>query len=97
MTCFRLTCVWQRAIGIALRDHGLQSWPTQIEKVKQLYNQILVRHGVMLVGPSGGGKTTIRNVLQRALVVLPTMLAEDVIDISGLMDKRKLSLLQVCV
>ena len=65
--------------------------------MKQLYNQILVRHGVMLVGPSGGGKTTIRNVLQRALVVLPTMLAEDVIDISGLMDKRKLSLLQVRV
>ena len=85
----------QRAIAVAIREQGLQSWPSQLEKVKQLHNQILVRHGVMLVGPSGGGKTTIRNVLQRALVLLPTMTQEDTDISAGLMDKRKLSLLQV--
>ena len=38
----------------------------------QLYDQMLVRHGIMLVGPTGGGKTVSRNILQKALSVLPT-------------------------
>jgi len=46
---------------------GLEKWPDQIQKVIQLNEQLAVRHGVMLVGPSGGGKTTVRTVLQRAL------------------------------
>ena len=84
--------VFQRAINMALRDHGLQAWPSQIEKIKQLHSQILVRHGVMMVGPSGGGKTTIRSVLQRALVLLPAVQNEDLLrDISGVLDKRKMS------
>ncbi|OWF46435.1 Dynein heavy chain 6, axonemal [Mizuhopecten yessoensis] len=63
----------ERAINMAIRDQNLLHWPSQVEKVKQLYNQILVRHGVMLVGPTGGGKTTVRNVLQKALILLPTI------------------------
>jgi len=63
----------QRAISMSTRDQGLQTWPHQIDKVKQFYNQILVRHGVMLVGPTGGGKTTVRSILQKALVMLPTI------------------------
>lgn len=58
---------------MSTRDQGLQVWPHQTDKVKQFYNQILVRHGVMLVGPTGGGKTTVRSILQRALVLLPTI------------------------
>ena len=27
----------------------------------------------MLVGPTGGGKTTVRSILQKALVMLPTI------------------------
>ena len=47
-------------------------------QVKQLHSQVLVRHGVMLVGPTGGGKTAARNILQRALVLLPTLSVDDV-------------------
>jgi ATP-dependent protease Clp ATPase subunit len=45
----------------------------------QLYDQMLVRHGIMLVGPTGGGKTVSRNILQKALSVLPTF-ADKTID-----------------
>ncbi|KAH3851244.1 hypothetical protein DPMN_093724, partial [Dreissena polymorpha] len=65
--------ILEKAISMSTRDQGLQVWPNQTEKVKQFYNQILVRHGVMLVGPTGGGKTTVRSILQKALVLLPTI------------------------
>ncbi|RUS88170.1 hypothetical protein EGW08_004067, partial [Elysia chlorotica] len=61
----------EKAISMSVRDLSFQHWPHQIDKVKQLYNQIMVRHGVMLVGPTGGGKTSVRNILQKALVILP--------------------------
>ena len=62
---------------MSVRDLGFQHWSSQIDKVKQLYSQILVRHGVMLVGPTGGGKTTTRSILQRALVLLPSLQSEE--------------------
>ena len=68
-----LSLSFQKAISMAVRDQGLQLWPNQMEKVKQLHSQLLVRHGVMLVGPTGGGKTAARNILQRALVLLPAI------------------------
>ncbi len=67
----------QKAISMAVRDLNLQHWPSQIEQVKQLHSQLLVRHGIMLVGPTGGGKTCVRNILQRALVLMPTIHFEE--------------------
>ncbi|XP_064622088.1 dynein axonemal heavy chain 6-like isoform X2 [Lineus longissimus] len=67
----------EKSISMSIRDQSLQHWPSQIEKVKQLYNQLMVRHGVMLVGPTGGGKTTARGILQRALVLLPSIYLDE--------------------
>ena len=41
--------------------------PTWVGKVLQLYDTILVRHGIMLVGPTGGGKTQIFKNLRLSL------------------------------
>ena len=39
-----------------------------VKKTIQLYETMLVRHGVMLVGPTGGGKTTCYEVSFRIIV-----------------------------
>jgi len=36
----------------------------------QLYDTILVRHGLMLVGPTGGGKTVVLKTLASGLTAL---------------------------
>lgn len=76
---------------MSIRDLGLQYWPQQVEKVRQLYNQVMVRHGVMLVGPTGGGKTTTRNILQKALVLLPMILNDEEKRRASKVDKRRTS------
>ncbi|KAL7841172.1 hypothetical protein SRHO_G00248630 [Serrasalmus rhombeus] len=59
--------VLQSTIHAALCARSLQPLPSMIGKVIQLYETMLVRHGVMLVGPTGGGKTTVYRVLADAL------------------------------
>ncbi|CAO2605461.1 Dynein axonemal heavy chain 6, partial [Lemmus lemmus] len=46
---------------------NLQPELCMVKKVIQLYETMLVRHGVMLVGPTGGGKTTVYQVLAETL------------------------------
>jgi dynein heavy chain len=41
-----------------------QPW---LQKVQQLYDTYLVRHGIMLVGPAGGGKSAIISTLSKSL------------------------------
>lgn len=49
---------------------NLQPEKIFIEKIIQLYDTILVRHGLMLVGPTGGGKTSNYKVLQHTYTAL---------------------------
>jgi len=51
---------------------GLQLHPSWLNKCIQLYETYLVRHGIMLVGPSGGGKTAIAECLAGALTDMGT-------------------------
>ncbi|XP_029367943.1 dynein heavy chain 6, axonemal [Echeneis naucrates] len=51
----------------SLVKRNLQPLPSMTKKVIQLYETMLVRHGVMLVGPTGGGKTTVYTILADTL------------------------------
>lgn len=48
-------------------EDNLQPVPAFIEKCLQLYDITTLRHGLMLVGPAGGGKTMAYTALQKAL------------------------------
>jgi dynein heavy chain len=49
---------------------GLQCVPTFLNKAIQLYDVTVLRHGLMTVGPTGGGKTCCKNMLAHALTAL---------------------------
>ena len=59
---------------------NLQDEPYFLEKVIQLYEMIIVRHGLMIVGMPFAGKTSALKVLQGALSELHE---------KGLMDEMK--------
>uniref|UniRef100_A0A1Y1N5M7 Dynein heavy chain 1, axonemal n=2 Tax=Photinus pyralis TaxID=7054 RepID=A0A1Y1N5M7_PHOPY len=50
--------------------HGLEDVDEYVIKVIQLYETTVVRHGLMLVGPTGSGKTKCYEVLKDAMTVL---------------------------
>lgn len=52
----------QQAIEEVMAEQNLQPEPCMIKKVIQLYETMIVRWGVMLVGPTGGGKSAILKV-----------------------------------
>ncbi|KAM8878755.1 dynein axonemal heavy chain 6 isoform 3-T3 [Spinachia spinachia] len=62
--------VLETTILESLVKRNLQPLPSMTKKVIQLYETMLVRHGVMLVGPAGGGKTTVYRVLADTLETL---------------------------
>lgn len=61
-----------KALEKVALEKGLQLHATWLNKCIQLYETYLVRHGIMLVGPSGGGKSAIEECLAGALTELGT-------------------------
>uniref|UniRef100_A0A8D2JQJ9 Dynein axonemal heavy chain 6 n=1 Tax=Sciurus vulgaris TaxID=55149 RepID=A0A8D2JQJ9_SCIVU len=59
--------ILQSTIVDVMNGKNLQPEICMVKKVIQFYETMLVRHGVMLVGPTGGGKTTVYQVLAETL------------------------------
>ena len=59
-----------KAVEEVTAESGLQVKPECTLKAIQLYETLNVRFGVMLVGPTGGGKSTCMRTLQRAMTRL---------------------------
>jgi dynein heavy chain len=55
-----------RMVKEVMEEEKLKCTDTVLERIIQLYDTMNVRHGVMLVGPTGGGKTTAYEVLAKA-------------------------------
>jgi dynein heavy chain len=56
------------AIKVSVAENKLVLHDTWVNKIIQLHETCLVRHGIMLSGPAGGGKTRILETLQAALM-----------------------------
>ena len=56
-----------KTMKIEIKKAGLQGTKFFIAKIVQLYEMIVVRHGLMLVGPTGGGKSSNLHILQNTL------------------------------
>ncbi|XP_004437259.1 PREDICTED: dynein heavy chain 6, axonemal [Ceratotherium simum simum] len=59
--------ILQSTIIDVMNGQNLQPETCMVKKVIQFYETMLVRHGVMLVGPTGGGKTTVYQILAETL------------------------------
>ncbi|XP_063314781.1 dynein axonemal heavy chain 6 [Pelobates fuscus] len=60
----------QSTIIDTMLARGLQPVPSMVRNVIQFFETMIVRHGVMLVGPTGGGKTTVYQILADAITTL---------------------------
>ena len=58
------------ALTRAMEANSYEMVPTYVNKIFQLYETLIVRHGVMTVGDTGAGKSTARTTLSTALTDL---------------------------
>ncbi len=58
------------ALILSCEKKGLQPIPFFIAKCVQVYEMVVVRHGMMMVGPTGGGKSQMLKITQDALSLM---------------------------
>ena len=69
--------IFEEQIGVAAAEQQLQAIPGFVTKVIQLYETTVVRHGLMLVGPTASGKTKCYEVLAQTITGLAALGEKD--------------------
>ena len=67
----------QKQIEVTLNKLNLQNVPSFLMKTIQLYEVSTIRFGVMIVGPTGGGKTSCFEVLRDSIIELHKIYPEN--------------------
>lgn len=62
--------ILNKAVDQACKASNIQNTAFFLEKVQQLYEMIIVRHGLMIVGLPFAGKTTCYRILADALALI---------------------------
>lgn len=62
--------ILNKAVEDSCKANNVQCTPFFLEKVQQLYEMIIVRHGLMIVGYPFAGKTTCYRTLADALGIV---------------------------
>ncbi|XP_018331814.1 dynein heavy chain 1, axonemal-like [Agrilus planipennis] len=62
--------ILEESIRTQTKKKGLEDVDEYVKKVIQLYETTVVRHGLMLVGPTGSGKTKCYEILKAAMTAL---------------------------
>jgi hypothetical protein len=78
------------SLAFSCRSSGLEPEDSFLNKTIQLYDTTVVRHGLMLVGPTGGGKTCNYRTLAAAMT-----LCKDQIDVCQAIADLNLPLAQI--
>ncbi|CAF4390980.1 unnamed protein product, partial [Adineta steineri] len=58
--------IFDKAVRESIAHMHLVVDEVQVDKVVQLYETMMTRHSTMVVGPTGGGKSTVVNILVQA-------------------------------
>ncbi|XP_067124199.1 dynein axonemal heavy chain 10, partial [Centruroides vittatus] len=71
---------FQKVVEEVMKERNFKILPHQINKIMQIHEIMMLRHAIMIIGPSGGGKSVVINTLMNAHVKLGSLVKTYIIN-----------------